>query len=354
MKLTGQPGFLDRDDFKRKTIHIYPTTQCNMNCIHCYSDSEYKPHEKGIDPEYFYPFLKYAYKNGFNTVSISGGEPFLYSGLDSLIYASKEIGFEVHITTNGTLLNQKKVKRLIPLIDYIEVSLDGMLDLHNEIHNDPNAFSELLKGVDILKNYAQNFGFVHTLTSKSWDSLLWLAEFVFENQGSKLRIHPLEMAGRAISPESDLLELDQLTLHKVYYIHNYLQNKYKGRIELDLDVRHKSYIEQHPESIYVYPDVKNYSVLPLSDIFSDIVVDENGDILPVGYGFSTQFIISNLYFFKSSFDIFHEYMKENGRALKNYFMQSYWDMINDKEKEYINPTEALTKHSWNVKVFEFA
>jgi len=354
MKISYSRKSFVEDDNRTKTIHIYPTVSCNKNCLHCYSNSGSFQNKGEIKAENYYPFLKYARRKGFNTLSISGGEPFLYSDLENLVFASKEIGLDVHITTNGSLLHNKKIKRLLPIIDFIQISLDGAPDLHNELRNDTSAFNEFLKGLQILNKYAQSFGIIHTLTSRSWDSLLWMTEFASENGASRFDVHPLEMSGRAVLSNLYDYELDQLTLHKVFYLHNYLQNKYKDRLEINIDVLHKSFIEQHPEAVCVYPDISEYAEAPLSYVLKDIVIDENGDIIPIGYGFSTQFIISNLHFFDPSFDVFREYMKENGKLLKNYFMQSYWNMVNNKNKEYFHPSEYLVRNSWEHKLLEFA
>ncbi len=352
MKINYPNSAMNNESSEPRTIHIYPQAFCNQHCSHCYTSSGPFHKEAGISPEKYFPFLKYAFKKGFNTISISGGEPFLYKGLESLVFASKEIGYQVRATTNGTVLNDKKIKRLLPLIDYVEVSLDGTPELHNEIRNDQEAFAQLEKGVEILKKYVERFGFTHTLTSKSWDSLLWLTEFVSRNGAAKMTIHPLEISGRATF-EMRNLEVDQLTLHKVFYIQNYLQNKYKHNLELQMNVVHKSYLELHPEIVYVYSNVKNYADLTLANAFKNISIDQHGDILPVGYGFSPQFVISNLEFFDPGFDVFREYMIDNGSQLKKLFMQSYWNMVNHKSKDYFNLRETLIKDSWETKAFEF-
>src|SRR5690606_16137508 len=97
--------------------------------------------------------------------------------------------------------------------------------VHNEIRNDPRAFDKVLNAIEVANKYSENYGIIHTLSARSWDSLLWFGEFAYDNGADFLQIHPLELTGRA-AIDMLMLELDQITLHKVYFLTNYMQNKY--------------------------------------------------------------------------------------------------------------------------------
>ena len=60
------------------TIQIHPTRKCNLSCLHCYSSSG-PAYKEMLNVEALKIFLEYAYRNGFNNISVSGGEPFLYN-----------------------------------------------------------------------------------------------------------------------------------------------------------------------------------------------------------------------------------------------------------------------------------
>ena len=97
-----------------RTIQIHPTRKCNLSCLHCYSSSA--PHLKNeLNINALKKFLPYAFEHGFNNISISGGEPFMYSGLEELLIFSKSLGFQNTVASNGMLLHSEKNKRILKL-----------------------------------------------------------------------------------------------------------------------------------------------------------------------------------------------------------------------------------------------
>ena len=62
---------------------------------------------------------------GYQVVSISGGEPLLYSGLPSLLQEARRHGMRTTITTNGLLLDQRRIELLTGKVDLLAISLDG-------------------------------------------------------------------------------------------------------------------------------------------------------------------------------------------------------------------------------------
>lgn len=334
----------------RRTLHVHPTALCNLACRHCYSNSSPYAAGRHIEPGALRAFLLYAYKQGFNHIAISGGEPLIYNGLGALVFASKEIGYKVSMISNGTLLKTSKAKKILPEVDYLSISIDGAPMLHNEIRNDQRAFDKILEGINIVNRYSGHYGIVHTLTARSWDSLLWFGEFARDNGAEFLQIRPLELTGRA-AIEMLMLELDQITLHKVYFLINYMKNKYDD-LEIKLDVLHKEFIEKNPGLVNVYPHIKSYADEPLADIIPSVVIEENGDIVPLSYGFSRQFLIGNIHSFDKKGDVFGTFMKKQGKELRNFFMQCYWKIVNDKNSDLFNTDDFLLTESLTAEVPE--
>lgn len=332
------------------TIHIHPTTLCNLTCRHCYSNSSPYAKSKGLDPEVLKPFLKYAYAEGFKELSISGGEPFVYDGLEELVNTAVDMGYKISVVTNGTMLKTSKAKKILPFVDKLSISVDGVPLVHNEIRNDPRAFDKVLNAIEVANKYSENYGIIHTLSARSWDSLLWFGEFAYDNGADFLQIHPLELTGRA-AIDMLMLELDQITLHKVYFLTNYMQNKYGEDLKIKLDLVHKNYIERNPSLVNAYPHIKNYSDEPMARILKSIVIDETGDIVPLSYGFSRQFLIGNVHY-DAEKDVFGSFLQKHGKELKNFFMMAYWKMVNDKENDLYNLEEFLMSESLRVEVSE--
>lgn len=179
-----------------RPVQIHPTLRCNLACKHCYSSS-LPSYKTALELSDLKRFLGRAYDEGFNAVSISGGEPFLYADLAELLEFTKKTGFTNALVTNGMLLNTRRAGEVLDLVDVIAVSVDGKPELHNKIRNYDKAYPKMLEGLEVIKSRNMTFGLLHTITNQSWDSLLWLGEFAAAHGAKLLQLHPLEMYGRA-------------------------------------------------------------------------------------------------------------------------------------------------------------
>src|SRR5579872_1875074 len=94
-----------------RILQIHPTKLCNLRCLHCYSSSG--PLERG---ELGAPLLLNAVSDaarlGYNVLSVSGGEPLLYSKLPILCQAARRHKMITTLVTNGTVITQRKLDEL--------------------------------------------------------------------------------------------------------------------------------------------------------------------------------------------------------------------------------------------------
>jgi len=78
------------------------TNQCNLKCVHCYSESGPASTERNIlDADHYMRLLSEAYDLGCRRVQFIGGEPTLNRALARLIQHADESGFElIEVYTN--------------------------------------------------------------------------------------------------------------------------------------------------------------------------------------------------------------------------------------------------------------
>ena len=150
-----------------RTIQIHPTRKCNLACLHCYSSSSPQMKEM-LDIEALKRFLTIAFDHGYNNISVSGGEPFLYIHLEEMLRFTKALGYQNTMASNGMLLQSEKNQRILEYVDLIAISLDGPPELHDKIRGQKGAFEKTMKGVEVLKNLKKAYGFIHTITPESW------------------------------------------------------------------------------------------------------------------------------------------------------------------------------------------
>jgi len=119
---------------KIRDVIIYPFYECNLQCRHCFVS---KPtgeigflnlpptaFKKHIEQEH----LKRLTEWNVKYYTLSGGEPFLSSVLPDMLTILRESNGKVVVYTNATLLVDKGIRELKPvleLIDHLTISLEG-------------------------------------------------------------------------------------------------------------------------------------------------------------------------------------------------------------------------------------
>ena len=116
------------------------TEVCNLGCIHC-THPAFKLSEvyqkSMLDPELNKKMIDEVSENGLNLTKYirytSNGEPLVHpKSYEMLQYAVENSGTKVTLTTNGTLLNEKKMKKLLSTgLHMIDISIDAF---SNEIY----------------------------------------------------------------------------------------------------------------------------------------------------------------------------------------------------------------------------
>ncbi len=281
---------------KQNTIQIHPTLGCNLFCKHCYSNSGPYAFSSKLDLDILKKTITDAHHMGYKIVSFSGGEPLLYEGLNEILAHAKSYDMITTITSNGILLDDKRLSAVEKYLDLVAISIDGTPSIHNEIRGSTKAFDQMVAGINNVKRTGLKFGFIHTLTKNSWDSLLWITKFAIMHNASLLQIHPLEIIGRANNTDMISIAPDEDVLARVYLLNLALMNDYGNSISFQFDVFDRDYVIQHPELIYAsddkYDDIQNGS--KPADLLSPIIVETNGSIVPISYGFCKKYEICNL------------------------------------------------------------
>ncbi len=322
------------------TIQIHPTRKCNLACLHCYSSSG-PGYKEMLDIGALKRFLVYAFHHGFNNLSISGGEPFLYTELEELFKFSKALGYQNTMASNGMLLQSERNQRILEYVDLIAISLDGPEELHDKIRGQQGAFKKMIKGIDVLKSLNKAFGFIHTVTSESWDKLLWLGEFASESGAKLLQLHPLEMYGRAKEQLNEMV-IDDTLAHRTFILANYLKSKYADAMVVQVDLLHRDYLEEYPQIVNCFAR-ECAAKGQLSNLVDTIIIEENGRVLPIAYGIDSTFAIGNVYTFEN--DMFNKYIREKIPLIKNLFDRTLDKVFANKEMDIINWNELLVQES---------
>jgi Fe-coproporphyrin III synthase len=288
LMLTDEPC----SGLQQRIIQIHPALGCNLLCGHCYSSSGPSVKDR-LELKTVCEAVSDASEMGYEVVSVSGGEPLMYEGLEQVLAHAKSLGMRTTMTTNGTLSSAKRLSRLQGCLDLMAISLDGPPELHNHVRASSSAFDRLLAGLENVRSAGFKFGFIHTLTRQSWEHLLWTAEFAAQQGASLLQLHPLELNGRAgslmraDSPDDDVLA-------RVYLLTLALARKYSGLMAIQLDVFNRNELIANAELVYASDLGAQPACRRPANQLGIIVLDADGSVVPLCYGFSKEYEICNV------------------------------------------------------------
>src|SRR4051794_10733540 len=91
-----------------RIVQIHPTLRCNLTCRHCYSESGPQRSE-ALPIDVLCATVSDARKEGYDVMSVSGGEPLLYRDLSVLLGHAKSLGMFTTVTTNGTVTTDRRL-----------------------------------------------------------------------------------------------------------------------------------------------------------------------------------------------------------------------------------------------------
>ncbi|MBB4080446.1 MoaA/NifB/PqqE/SkfB family radical SAM enzyme [Lewinella aquimaris] len=322
-------------------VHVHPTLSCNLRCRHCYSSSS--PGEKaGLRSGEVVAYLQYLREvHGFNVLSVSGGEPFLYTELNELLEGARKLGYHNQVVSNGMLLKSRRSEKTLNYIDSVAVSVDGDRELHNALRDSTTAYDRMLEGLSVLRETGMPFGLIHTLTKKSWRLIPRLVELATAQGAGLLQLHPLEAAGRATTEVNDTLFLDQADLHRVFILATIIRDTVTD-LKVQLDLVHQDYLVDHPEMVHAGEPVP----AAVRDVFREIIITETGDVLPISYGFSPDYLIDTIHSGRSrTTDPVGEFLRERGPALRALINRTYDRMVTAKDEALFNWSERIVRES---------
>lgn len=128
------------------SLHFHLTNGCNMKCPMCYMVAG-KKEEKELSTDEVINLLETFSAEGGKKVTFTGGEITTRKDLYQIVKcASKNL--RVELLSNGTLWTDQMIEEFSPLIDKIQISIDGYSEATNARVRGNNNFSKALQTVD--------------------------------------------------------------------------------------------------------------------------------------------------------------------------------------------------------------
>ncbi|MCD8023756.1 MAG: radical SAM protein [Lachnospiraceae bacterium] len=198
-----------------KHLFFEVTNRCNLSCLHCGSSCSAREGED-MPIDYIFRTLESVKRNckpNRLMLCVTGGEPLLYSDLTRAMSYATDQGFYWGMTTNATLIDDKKARSLFDAgLKSVTVSLDGLEDSHNWFRNTPGSFALAQRGIKALLDHAPSDARVDIITVVNKRNLSELEEIyrrISDTGIRSWRVVNMEPIGRALQNTDLMLDPDE-------------------------------------------------------------------------------------------------------------------------------------------------
>lgn len=241
-------------------------SQCNLNCKHCYSDSTAARKKETLNTKEAFELIDQLADFKVPVLLLSGGEPLLRKDIFKLIKKAKSRNLRVVISSNGTLLGEKIVKKLKKLkLSYIGVSLDGIGEVNDQFRGRKGAFEKALKGIRNCRKYNQKVGLRFTINQANYQQLDQLFELIERENIPRVCFYHLVYSGRGENiKEAELSDPEKRgVIDKIIDWSQYFIDKGQPREILTVD--------NHSDGVYLYLKKKEKNPRQAEYIYSQLL-----------------------------------------------------------------------------------
>ncbi len=228
---------VDKVEHSLSIVYYEITSACNLSCIHCYANSSIASSETTMShlhhAEDERHLLKAVASSGVRRIQFIGGEPFLHwDRLQRLCSLAVEYFEQVEISTNGTLLNDRKIISFIKANNIkLSISLySHHAPTHDRITRCQGSHDLVIKTLTKLKKEKISFHIAFVLMDQNLSHMNETIDFIWRNFGQKIRPKPVRLTGRAASAtlNGDMLQTKRITLHNfedTFELQQFLSNR---------------------------------------------------------------------------------------------------------------------------------
>ena len=200
------PSHLLQFSKDKKPVVVWNCTRrCNLRCVHCYAHSADQQYSGEMTTDQGFALLEDLADFGSPVVLFSGGEPLMRKDLLELAGRAVELGLRAVISTNGTLIDEKKAQQLRNIgLSYVGVSLDGMQPINDKFRGMAGAFDKALAGIRNCLKAGIKVGLRFTINKRNVADVGDIFSLLKDENIPRVCFYHLVYAGRG----SDLMKED--------------------------------------------------------------------------------------------------------------------------------------------------
>ncbi|MDY6935064.1 MAG: radical SAM protein [Spirochaetota bacterium] len=242
------PHKTEKQAKERRPIVVWSTTRsCNLNCVHCYTDSSNIKYSNELTTDDGLKLIDDLASFNIPSLLFSGGEPLMRKDLFILIEKAANKNIRPVISTNGTLIDKDTAKSIRDSgIVYVGISLDGMEDVNDHFRGVKGAFTRAMKGFENCLSVGQRVGLRLTLTKQNHIDLNKIFDFIEREGINRACFYHLVYSGRG----KDMYK-DDLSHNDSRDAMNTILTRTKDYFNRNLDINILT-VDNHADGVYIY------------------------------------------------------------------------------------------------------
>lgn len=194
-----------------KSMHLYLTNKCNLQCPHCYMFSGNENDNELSTEEIINLMRDYKSIAHGRRITLSGGEPSARIDFVQIIKEAYNIGLEIKILTNGLLMTSERIADIAQYLTSVQISIDGYSEESNATIRGVGHFQKALNAVEVFISYGVETSIAITpswnlLKSSMVEYIKFAKDMIAKYKGKPFEVKFSEglSLGRAINPSDEL------------------------------------------------------------------------------------------------------------------------------------------------------
>lgn len=134
-----------------KELRLIITRACNYDCYFCHGEGVEKSCKSLLDAEDYEFLVGQCKKNfGWNSVTLTGGEPYVRKDCDKILKSLYDIGMKITVVSNGELIDN--FLDSFKYVDRLNVSIHSLNEKkYNSIIQRENKLSKVISNLNVLR-----------------------------------------------------------------------------------------------------------------------------------------------------------------------------------------------------------
>jgi heme d1 biosynthesis radical SAM protein NirJ len=198
------PRLLQFSQEKRPVVVWNITKQCNLHCLHCYSDSKDLNYQNELTTREAMSVIDDLSSFKVPVIIFSGGDPLLRKDIFELAGYAREKGIRCALSTNGTLIDKEMGKKIADAkFAYVGVSIDGVGEMNDMFRGMRGAYEKAIAGLKNCRELGVRTGIRLTLNRRTVNQLPAIFELSEKEDIPRIYISHLVYSGRGRKIKSD-------------------------------------------------------------------------------------------------------------------------------------------------------